>query len=254
MIFYLKGTLSRCQQSCSGEYEEDNFNYLFPNLWGNRNPDPSLWQDSMQGVSYVYPIPSEVNCSGDITGIQFCYRTSNTAIQQVFNFLILSISDSYVDVLESIALNSTDKNSTSMNPGMNNSSDDTNICMSFNDTIFYCCDTVVFERYMFQFPSKNLAIGITISTSTESILQEFHESYSQNYNVSSYFVNTNLMEGSTYNFTNAIFSNETIHVIRLLIGKIKFSNYSYAASITFQGYPWQIWHIQYITYILTILI
>ena len=104
--FYYTGAMSNDQWRCSSTNISDN-ECFFPNIGGN-NPDPSLWQDTMRRVTYVYPIPSDPgNCSGMVTDIQFCYRTLEVkANELVFTLHTLNQSSDYFNVTRSIAVNS----------------------------------------------------------------------------------------------------------------------------------------------------
>ena len=222
----------RCANSPYGD-----LGHVFPDFGESSEPDPSLWQDSMFGVSFVYPISSsQINCSGIVTGIEFCYRTplmDNQANLLIFTLLILKQSSGYFNVTKFIPVNSTSLNITSLNSSFEMDSQQTDIKCRYSDTELYCCDIVMLsEEDKFQFPAEDFAIGITTPNSAVAVLQKFQEgSDLQMYSVPFYIANMPLMDGNTYNFMDAMVSNATFHVVRLHISKSK-SDKTFSKSCT----------------------
>ena len=179
---------------------------FFPDF-GEIIPDPSLLQDSIREITYVYVNPFNLgNCSGTVTGTQFCYRLpsmENNASLLVFNLHTLNHSSEYFNVTRSITVRTTTS------------------CNSSDNTSYYCCDFVTLsEEDRFQFPDVNVAIGITTSFDT-AILQEFNSDFAPQVNsMPVYVYNTSLKYGKIYDTNDTIISDQMTPVIRLQIGKL----------------------------------
>ena len=237
--------MSQGQWRCSNNLDDD-FGHFFPDL-GENQPNPSLWRDSMQGVSHVYPIPSnQGNCSGMVSGMEFCYRApsiENHTSLLVFTLLIVNQSDDYFTVMRSIPVYSTPVNFPSMDSTggipLDNSTGDGSLPMGnsqmdmqqtnnsimcrYSGTEFYCCDNMILsEEDRFYFPTENNSIGITTPSLAIAVLQKFQKSPdSQMYSVPFYLTTFPLMDGNTYNITGmgTTVSNDTFPVLRLHISK-----------------------------------
>ena len=237
-LFHVIESISQGQWRCSNESSSDD--YLFPDL-GDSDPNPSEWQDSMHGKTYVYPISSsQVNCSGMVAGIEFCYRTSmeNQTNLFIFNLLVLNQNGDSFNVTKSIPVYSTPSIITSPLSSMRNMSEDSqeensphrndtdisSFCLQSeqSDTEVYCCDIMKLEgEDRFQFPTTNFAIGVTTPDSTSAILQNFRNNFAlqEVYSVPFYFTNMSVIDGNTWNLMGQLVHNQSFHVLRLRISK-----------------------------------
>ena len=214
--FFFIGVVSAEQWRCS---KFSDYLSFFPDF-GDSIPDPLLWQDSMRGISYVYPIPSDqINCSGIVTDIQYCYRTPTSMKTNVLVFTLLTlnqIKNSFY-VTRTIAIHSSSEDCFSL---PTNSSNVINCTTSSDNTSYYCCGMKLSNEEVFEFPATNLAIGIAIPNSSIAILQEFSTNLApQVFTVPSYKTNSSLRTGSTHNLTGLTLSNQGFQILRLHISK-----------------------------------
>ena len=131
----------------------------------------SLWQDTLQGVSYLYHVnSSEIGCSGPVTEIRFCYRVSlNVSTEE--HIFTMSIMNSGAHVLKSVEITSTPTNSSG------NSTTDN--CMNVNDSK-YCCDSMnLTGDDAILFSISEFILGIETSNSSQVWLQNFRPNASQ---------------------------------------------------------------------------
>ena len=130
----------------------------------------SLWQDSQLGVSYVYPVPSASrNCSGTVTGIQFCYRLRHHMLLgravHVFSLNILAPLNNFSRLSPSINVTSVPMVGPQPHSG--------GICHSNRDDgQVYCCDYLRLDTLQtLAFPEEDFVIVISTSPMNETRLQ-----------------------------------------------------------------------------------
>ena len=148
---------------------DNNREYIFPAI-EIEDLKFSLWQDTLQGVSYLYHVnSSEIGCSGTVTEIRFCYRVSlNVSTEE--HIFTMSIMNSSTHVLKSVEITSTPTNS-----GNNT----TIICMNDYYNKKYCCDYMNFIDDTIIFATSELILGIETSNSSQVRLQNFRPNVSQ---------------------------------------------------------------------------
>ena len=164
----------------------------------------SLWQDTLQGVSYLYHVnSSEIGCSGTVTEIRFCYRVSlNVSTEE--HIFTMSIMNSSRHVLKSVEITSTPTNS----------SGDRNIknCLKGdNNNMKYCCDSMnLTEDGSITFPRSEFILSIeTPNSHNQARLQNFRPNVFQGlYNISTIDINNVMAIVAT-----------TLPVIRFIISK-----------------------------------
>ena len=165
----------------------------------------SLWQDTLQGVSYLYHVNStEIGCSGTVTEIRFCYKVSLNVHTEEHIFT-MSIINSSRHVLKSLVITSTPTNSSG------NST--TNNCVNVYNKK-YCCDSMdLTDDGSVTFPTSEFILGIETSNSSQVRLQNFRPNVSQGaYNIPI------LSSFSEINTTGKIAT--TLPVVRFLICKL----------------------------------
>ena len=139
-----------------------NGRYYFPNI--NVAPTSDL-TDS--GQSYVYPIPTNLGCTGTVTAVEFCYgihqRDTTPGRLPAEGYMVFTLSTwnpsgSSFTVKDSIQVYS-DPSSIA--------------CDSTDRGGRVCCDTVpLVSADQFQLPADNVvAVGITIPPMPTAILQ-----------------------------------------------------------------------------------
>ena len=149
---------------------EDIEEYSFPDL---REVDlnPSLWQDSEAGVSYVYSVaPELVGCSGNITGLHFCYKVLDRNLSNIHVFTLHIINNTDGSIIESVSIQTSPLHSNSSSSSGQNSSR----CMSFNDQL-YCCEYRNFSSAgrVIQFPVMNFTFVISTADTSIVNLQKY---------------------------------------------------------------------------------
>ena len=162
----------------------------------------SLWQDTLQGVSYLYHVnSSKIGCSGTVTEILFCYRVSLNVHTEEHIFT-MRIMNSSRHVLKSVEITSTPTNS---------SGDSTTInCFNVYDKK-YCCGSMSFTDDNVTFPTSEFILGIETSNSSQVRLQNFRSNVSQGiYNI------TTLKSLPEINITGRKIAT-TLPVIRFII-------------------------------------
>ena len=109
--------------------------------------------DSSSGVTYIYPVSSsQVNCSGTVTGLSYCYAGGQMGTEQLaFTFSTLEQTGNNIfRVTDRIEVRATPRNE---------------IC-----TRQFCCDMMPLDMtdYFILPAAPNFAFGITISQSSPS--------------------------------------------------------------------------------------
>ena len=90
MILSCTESASTYGWKCS-PYDSANNRYYLPYFGETSEVFKLLWQDSTVGATYIYPINSnELNCTGLVTALEFCYTTLDLFPSNLFNFKILS--------------------------------------------------------------------------------------------------------------------------------------------------------------------
>ena len=149
--------------------------YIFPALV-MADLNLTLWQDTLQGVSYSYHLnSSEIGCSGTVTEIRFCYRVSLNVHTEEHIFT-MSIMNNSRHVLKTVEITSTPTNS---------SGDSTTInCINVYNKK-YCCDSMTLtDDKAIIFPTSEFILGIETSNSSQVRLQNFKRNVSQKvYNI-----------------------------------------------------------------------
>ena len=131
----------------------------------------SLWQDTLQGVSYLYHVnSSEIGCSGTVTEIRFCYRVSlNVSTEE--HIFTMSIMNSSRHVLKTVEITSTPTNSSGDSTTRN--------CLNVYDKK-YCCDSMnLTDDDAIIFSVSEFILGIETSNSSQVWLQNFRPNASQ---------------------------------------------------------------------------
>ena len=179
-VIPVPSTLSPITSSTNRWRCKDNGNireYIFPAI-EMKDLNFSLWQDTLQGVSYLYHVnSSEIGCSGTVTEIRFCYRVSlNVSTEQ--HIFTMSIMNSSRHVLKSIGVTSTPTNSSGKSTTIN--------CMNDYNNRKYCCDSMnLTDDIAIIFPTREFILGIEISNSSQVRLQNFKPNVSHGvYNLS----------------------------------------------------------------------
>ena len=105
----------------------------------------------------MFPLPPELNCSGTVSQISYCYEPITLNLPQiVLQLLILEQSGDNFTLLNSIDVQSTPTDS---------------VCFDVD----FCCDiTTLAEKDRFQLPSPNFAFG-TVSSSLWAIRSRVSE-------------------------------------------------------------------------------
>ena len=110
-------------------------------------------EPSQIGVSYIYPIPSTLNCSGTVAAVGYCYRAGNSQLgtqQLVFTLLTLQQDTFDFTITDVIEIRST--------PTSDN-------CIQISMTQ-YCCDILSLDMMdSFLLPAENFAFGVVTSSS-----------------------------------------------------------------------------------------
>ena len=179
--------------------DDNNREYIFPNI-EMEDLRFSLWQDTLQGVSYLYHVnSSEIGCSGAVTEIRFCYRVSLNVSTEEHIFTV-SIMNNSRHVLKSIDINSSG-NSTTKN------------CMNVCN-MTYCCDSMNLTDDNVKFPTSEFILGIETSNSSQVRLQNFKPNVS--HGIYSLFMLNNILEINNSSMGKVA---TTLSVIRFIIAR-----------------------------------
>ena len=112
---------------------------------------------------HIFPLPPDMNCSGTVSSLRFCYTASSSFLDQeqlAFTLLIMKRNGLDLNITKSIAVRSTPREG---------------ICT--RELIQYCCDTVSLDLMdRFSLPSENFTFGISSLDSTVRLLEysDFH--------------------------------------------------------------------------------
>ena len=108
-------------------------------------------------LSFIYPIPSTLNCSGTVTAVEYCYRAVNSQLgreQLVFTLLTLQQSGLDFTITDVIPISSTPTS---------------DICTR-QSLSQYCCDTLSLDMMnSFLLPTENFAFGVVTFTDVHLI-------------------------------------------------------------------------------------
>ena len=110
-------------------------------------------QTSLTNVGHIYPIPSELNCNGMVTAIEFCYAVQEPQLGTIiFIFTFLTLRQNGLDftVRDVVDVQSTPT---------------TEMCTRVpgSVTLNYCCDTLSLDSTslaQFPLPMEQFAFGI----------------------------------------------------------------------------------------------
>ena len=176
ITFSNNSSINRWRCNKDDDNGNDSGQYIFPAI-EMEDLRFSLWQDTLQGVSYLYHVnSSEIGCSGTVTEIRFCYRVSLNVYteEHIFNMSIMNNSRHLVNFLE---IYSTPTNS-SGNSTIKN-------CLNWvNNNTKYCCDSMNLKDDNITFPASEFILGIEASNSSQARLQNFRHNVSKGvYNI-----------------------------------------------------------------------
>ena len=167
------GLNAQYQWSCSPLLEITNNRYRLPNLGdGNDGTIASIALrlfPSESGTSYIFPIPSTLNCSGTVTAVEYCYRTGNNLLgtqQLVFTLLTLQQSGFDFTITDVIPISSTPTSDICTRPFLSLSQ--------------YCCDILSLDMLdSFLLPAENFAFGVVTTSSSVDLLTYNGDNYPQ---------------------------------------------------------------------------
>ena len=195
--------------------------YYLPNLAEGSATDIrngvvlGYWVDSPGGTTYIYGVDSnELNCSGIITEVQYCYRTTSSALDEsalAFTLSVLSQDGTEFRVVDTINIRTTPTDS---------------ICASILfGLIYYCCDNTSLQMEdQFQLHSPNFAYSISIPASSSITLLGHRASSFPHLIVEQYVTTVSLNIGQSYVFTSSDpKSNQTLRLFRFALRKLGFS-------------------------------
>ena len=182
---------------CSSPVNNVSYFPDIPASAGNIEP----LEQSIQRSLYVYPIPGPISCNATVLGVQYCYQQAGTEENTIFTLLILQMDSKFstnVRVLKNIPI-----------PAPKG------ICASQA-----CCETFTFdESKYFLLPTQGFAIGL--ETQNFANLWGFHNTQVQYY-ACRYLVQSaglNLTVGSTISIQSTLSSENTLRIVRLIVGK-----------------------------------
>ena len=161
------GFNAQYQWSCSSQQRRDTIgdHYRLPDLGDIDRDDVEdavefvhALELSQIGVSYIYPIPSTLNCSGTVAAVGYCYRAGNSQLgtqQLVFTLLTLQQDTFNFTITDVIEIRST--------PTSDN-------CIQISNSQ-YCCDILSLDMMVsFLLPAENFAFGVVTSSSVHHLL------------------------------------------------------------------------------------
>lgn len=153
------------QWNCSPLNETD-MSYKLPDLPLNDEVVAevrSMLETSSTLFYHIFPLPPDLNCSGTVSSLRFCYSTSSSFLDQeqlAFTLLIMKRNGLDLNITHSIAVHSTPREE---------------ICT--RELLQYCCDTISLNMMDgFSLPSENFSFGISSLESTVRLLEysDFH--------------------------------------------------------------------------------
>ena len=150
------------QWSCSPQPDAIGDRYHLPDLeYGDDEDVVKILRNLTlieSGTSYIYPIPSTLNCSGTVTAVEYCYRAVNSQLgreQLVFTLLTLQQSGLEFTITDVIPISSTP------------TSDICTLTSTYLESLFsppqyiICCDTLslnMMDRFLLS--AENFAFGV----------------------------------------------------------------------------------------------
>ncbi len=194
-----------CAQT-NGSMMGEDIEFYFPNV--NNFLNNSAWQDSMPGTSYLYPVATgQINCGDIVTDIAFCYEseTMDPLVVPVFNIHILTQTENYFHVLQSVILYKSPFN--------------LSFCEINSIGNYYCCERrKLASNETIKLPTESFIIGFSIPDSTQSRLQQFGSLYTYS---SAIRVNFTIpfATGSNFSIPNAVPEDVPLQFVRLYISK-----------------------------------
>jgi len=197
--------------SCS-PYDSIHEQYAIPYFGELEDLFQYQWQNSNEGVSYVYDInENELNCTGVITGIGFCFTASHNFHQlsstDLFNFHIIATNSTSFTVTQSISVTVIPSQS---------------MCRETLIGEFKCCDKMDFEQqYYVNLSSPNLSFGVSIVPFSlgRGILQGFYENTDRQFVTMIGEFSFPLSYGMTY--LKQSFNDRSLRTLWLNVGKKK---------------------------------
>ena len=198
--------------TCS-PYDTANDKYCLPDFGGNSSLFQLTWQDSTPEVAYVYSINSdELNCTGIVTALEFCYTSTirDPSQRSAFLFLLFNrTSENMFEVLKSIQITATPSSAT---------------CMPSDPD--RCCEVQEFKvQEQFSLSSPNLAIGFGPRQDSTILQQGFPDGQHPMYTAFSHTTTTSLDLGKTYDLGKS--SNQSLRLAWMHIGKRRLFQHSY---------------------------
>ena len=171
MCYILSSGVDSQQLQCSALDAANNL-YYFPSLRGPLEGNDGIvagyassntYIPSSPGVSFIYSVPlTQVNCSGTVLAVEYCYRGSNGQLgNELLAFTLLTLEQN------SLNFRVTDRIEMRTTPRSQICTGDRFIFPNYQ----YCCDTTSLNMAdHFILPASNFAFGIAISTSSVSLL------------------------------------------------------------------------------------
>ena len=198
--FFLGINSKEYQWNCSA-FDSDTRGYFLPNLEASNSTavqqlaSENTIITSSPGFSYVYPVPSaEVNCSGTVKLIEYCYSGTVSEVDiehHLFTLSTLSILPTLGDGNSNISFKVLFTKEITTIPTFENCSQD-------GITIFCCDVATLIEMEQFQLPAPNFAFGVSLPLSAVHLLA-FSPQYLQPSTVRQYQINVSLIMGSLLN-------------------------------------------------------
>ena len=120
---------------------------------------------AMNGITYIFPIPSESpllrNCSGTVVSLQYCYQARNRDIgmnQSIFSLLSLVKNGSDFTVSNKIQIRTSPQNSICTQSGQNQQQ-------------IICCDSTSLQPTdRFEIPPTNYSFGVVVGNRRSRLL------------------------------------------------------------------------------------
>ena len=152
------GLSAQYQWSCSPLLDTIGDRYRLPDLGDGGVEDIAGILLFPVVPSFIYPIPSTLNCSGTVTAVQYCYRARDIQLGRellVFTLLTLQQSGLNFTITDVIPIRSTPMSDIC-----------TQSSILFMGTFQYCCDILSLDMLdSFLLPAENFAFGVQISSS-----------------------------------------------------------------------------------------
>ena len=191
--------------SCS-TLDQNNNQYFLPGLAeGGDNPDAFIARNRINFLwsevqMYIYPLPASLNCSGEVSGVEYCYfNTERERDPLVFTLLTLEQNGRNFIITDMIDIWSTP---------------DQEMC-----TGQFCCDsTILNPEDKFRIPAPNFSFAIVPADGDASLLGYNGISYPQ-YLVRHYTRSVVRSASGQFNVGSAEQSDEALRVFRFIISK-----------------------------------